>query len=370
MKDRRLQVRWIALLVITVIALYLCWLMVYPFLEVLAWAAVLVIIFYPVHQGIIARTKRLGLSALLSCLLVIVTIVLPLTLITIAVVDQLADVVRNVQSLVHEFLDPNNSRLAPILSWLNQYVNIDSLRSQDFILDRIKGAGGTVAGRALGFVGGILGIIVDIAFIIFTMYYLFKDGDRILNALKNALPLNRTQSTEIFRRTHDVISASVYGTLVIAAIQGALGGFAFWVLGIRSAIVWGVVMTFLSLIPMAGAFLVWAPAAIFLLVTGSWIKAILLTAWGALVIGTIDNFLRPKLVGEKTKLHELFIFFSVLGGLQVFGVLGIVLGPVVLAITLALFDVIKQSAGPDNSSIDEPMVVKEAMLDRAQEGTS
>jgi predicted PurR-regulated permease PerM len=134
--------------------------------------------------------------------------------------------------------------------------------------------------------------------------------------------------------------------LVIAAIQGALGGIAFFALGLPSALVWGVVMIFLSLIPMAGAFVVWVPAAIYLAVTGHWVKALLLVAWGAFVIGTVDNFLRPKLVGERTKLHELFIFFSVLGGLQVFGVLGLVLGPVVLAITLALLDVLKHADRP------------------------
>jgi predicted PurR-regulated permease PerM len=157
------------------------------------------------------------------------------------------------------------------------------------------------------------------------------------------LPLERSQSEEIFTRTRDVIDASLYGVLVIAMIQGALGGLAFWVLGLPSAIVWAVVMIFLSMIPMAGAFIVWVPAAIYLAATGHWVKALILVAWGVLVIGTIDNFLRPKLVGEKTRLHELFIFFSVLGGLKVFGVLGIVLGPVVLAITLALLDVFRQA---------------------------
>jgi predicted PurR-regulated permease PerM len=368
MKDRRLQLRWGALLVMTFIALYLCWLMVFPFLQVLAWAAVLVIIFYPVHQGILRRTNRLSLSALLSCLLVIVTIVLPLTLITIAVVDQLSDVGKTLQSLSSELLDPVSSPLAPLLNWLGQYINIENLRSQEFILDKIKGASGAVAGKTLGVVGGVLGAIVDTAFIIFTMYYLFRDGDRILDALRNVLPLDKKQSREIFERTHDVISASVYGTLVIAAIQGALGGLAFWVLGLNSPIVWAVVMTFLCLIPMAGAFLVWAPVAIFLFFTGEWVKGVLLTAWGALVIGTIDNFLRPKLVGERTKLHELFIFFSVLGGLHVFGVLGIVLGPVVLAITLALFDVIKRSTVSEPVSTDEPTLLETVALDPTSEG--
>ena len=133
------------------------------------------------------------------------------------------------------------------------------------------------------------------------------------------LPLERAQANEIFERTRDVIGASVYGVLVIATIQGMLGALAFWVLGLPSPLLWGVVMLFLSMIPMAGSFIVWVPAAIYLAVTGAWLKAVLLTVWGLLVIGTVDNFLRPKLVGERTHLHELLIFFSVLGGLQVFG---------------------------------------------------
>jgi predicted PurR-regulated permease PerM len=131
----------------------------------------------------------------------------------------------------------------------------------------------------------------------------------------------------------------VYGVITIGIIQGTLGGLAFWVLGLPSAVVWGVVMTLLSMVPMLGAFLVWVPAAIYLALTGQYVKAILLALWGTLVIGMIDNFLRPKLVGSRTRLHELLIFFSVLGGLKVFGVLGVVLGPVVLAVTLALIDV-------------------------------
>ena len=163
-------------------------------------------------------------------------------------------------------------------------------------------------------------------------------------------------------RTRDVISASVNGVLVIPAIQGALGALAFFALGVPSALVWGVVMTFLSLIPMAGAFIVWVPAALFLVATGHLTKAIILAAWGALVIGTVDNFLRPKLVGEKTKLHELFIFFSVIGGLKVFGVLGIVLGPVVLAVTLALLDVFRQVEQTEEETQREPTLVEKTAL--------
>jgi len=348
MNERRIQPRWIALLAATAAALYLCWLMLLPFINVLVWAAVLVVVFYPVHRRLVARTNRPSMSAMISCLLVIFVILIPLSLVTLALVREFSGAAQGLQNQLSAFLDPNSAVAGRILGWLGNYIDIEQLRNPQSIQEHVQRVAGAVAQRTLGLVGGALGVVVQIFFIIFTMYYLFRDGAKIVDALPDMLPLERAQSEEIFARTKDVISASVNGVLVIAAIQGALGAVAFFALKVPSALVWGVVMTFLSLIPMAGAFVVWIPAAIFLAVTGHWVKAALLVAWGALVIGTVDNFLRPKLVGDRTKLHELFIFFSVLGGLHVFGVLGLVLGPVVLAITLALLDVMRHADRPSS----------------------
>jgi predicted PurR-regulated permease PerM len=341
MTDRNKQVRWWLLLFVTAIALYLCWLMVKPFAGVLAWAAVLVIVFYPVHQRLVRKTNRPALSALLSCVLVILTILVPVALVTIAVLREFSGAAQSLQSNLAVFLDPNSPLTGRLLGWLGRFVDVEQLRSQEQLLEWLKGRSGAIAGQTLGFLGGAVGIVVQMVFVIFTMYYLFRDGDRIFDAIRDALPLERKQAEAILARTRDVVGASVYGLFSIAIIQGALGGLAFWVLGLPSAIVWCVVMIFLSLIPMLGAFIVWVPAALYLFATGHYLKGIFLVLWGSLVIGMIDNFLRPKLVGDRTKLHELLIFFAVLGGLQVFGVLGIVLGPVVLAITLALVDVFR-----------------------------
>ena len=335
------QIRWWMLLAVTAIALYLCWLMLQPFIAVLAWAAVLVIVFYPVHERLLKRLKKPGLSALVSCILVILTILVPVVLVTIAVLNEFSGAMNNLQATIAYLLDPNSPYTGRVLRWASQYIDIEQLRSGQYLFDRLKGVSGQVAGQTLGVIGGVIGAIVQMFFVIFTMYYLFRDGDKIFAALRDALPLENKQATAIMSRTRDVIGASVYGVLAIAIVQGVLGGLAFWVLGVPSAIVWGVVMVFLSMIPMLGAFLVWVPAAAYLALTGHPVKALLMVLWGTLVIGMADNFLRPKLVGERTKLHELLIFFAVLGGLQVFGVLGIVLGPVVLAITLALVDVFK-----------------------------
>ena len=315
--------------------------MVKPFAAVLAWAAVLVIVFYPVHQRIVRKTQRPALSALISCVLVILTILVPVVLVTIAVLREFAGAAQSLQSSLAVFLDPNSPLTGRPLQWLNRFVDVEQLRSQEQLLAWLKTMSGSLAGRTLGFLGGAIGIIVQMFFVIFTMYYLFRDGDRIFGVIRDALPLDKKQAEGILERTRDVVGASVYGLFSIAIIQGVLGGLAFWVLGLPSAIIWCVVMIFLSLIPMLGAFIVWVPAAIYLFATGHYLKGIFLVLWGTLVIGMIDNFLRPKLVGGRTKLHELLIFFAVLGGLQVFGVLGIVLGPVVLAITLALVDVFR-----------------------------
>jgi predicted PurR-regulated permease PerM len=335
-RDRRDQARWIILLATLAGALYLCWLMLKPFIGVLLWAAVLTMSFEPVHRRILAKTRSPNLSAFLSCLIVMLTLGIPMGLLTWAIIHELTPAVSNLQAGLTDLLSPTSPITGPAISWLGEHVDLEQVRLQ--ITEQLGGVGKELAGRTIGIVGGVLGTLIQALFVVFVMYYLFRDGKQVRAALSSAIPLRHRQTYAIFIRTREVVGASVYGVLVISMIQGALGGLAFWALGLPAAVLWSVAMMFLSLIPMTGAFVVWVPAAIYLLVVGSWVKAILLTLWGVLVIGLIDNFLRPKLVGERAKLHELFIFFAVLGGLQVFGLLGIILGPVVLAIALALFD--------------------------------
>jgi predicted PurR-regulated permease PerM len=355
---KRFDSKWLALLVITAGAIYLCWNLLLPFLDVLAWATVLVIVFYPVHKRIAQRIKSPSWSAVISCLLVILTILLPLTLVTLAVVNEASKFAQQIQDNGGNLLNLNSPMINRAFDWLGQYVDVERLRSHDFLVERLRGMSGAIANRTLGFVGGLAGAIVQIFFIIFTMYYFFRDGENIRQGIYQMMPTDAAQSHNIFVRTRDVIGASVYGVVVIAVLQGAIGGITFWLLGLPSALLWSVVMMFLCLIPLLGAFVVWVPAAIYLATTGAYWKAGVLAFVGAVIIGSVDNFLRPRLVGEKTRLHELLIFFSVLGGLQVFGVLGIVLGPVVVVITLALVDVLRQADQPATVTSQEPTLIE------------
>src|SRR6185503_10740221 len=295
------QTRWIALLAATGLALYLCWLMIRPFVGVLLWAVVLVIVFYPAHKWLVAHLGRPRLCALLSSTLVTVAILLPLSLVIAALAGEITKAAHDLPSQAISLLDPQASGTGRIVRWLEQYVNIQALRSPQFFVDQIKNMGSGIIEKSLGLVGGAIGLVIKSFFVIFTMYYLFRDGEQIIASLPGVLPLRTEQSKQIFQRTHRVINASVHGVVAIAMLQGMLGGLAFWLLGLPSPLLWAVIMTFICMIPVAGSFLVWLPASLYLAMTGHWTRGLILALWGLLVISTIDNFLRPKLMRGKTK---------------------------------------------------------------------
>jgi predicted PurR-regulated permease PerM len=339
-------------------AVYVCWQMLEPFADVLLWALVLVVVFTPVHQRIEARLGSPSSAAAASTVLVIITILGPATLITVAVVNELRQVSAQLMTSEGQHAVLDLPLVQRAMGWISPYVDVQQVPSREAVIERLQQWSGVLAGGTIGLVGGVLATVVQFFLVVFTMFYLFRDGDAIRHAAYDVLPLERSQAQDVVTRTRDVIAATVYGVLLISAIQGVLGGIIFWTLGLPSPLLWGVVMFFLSMIPMAGAFLVWAPAALYLLATGAYLKGLLLVAWGILVVGSIDNFLSPRLVGKRTRLHELLIFFSVLGGLEVFGVLGLVLGPVVVALTLAILEVVRQANRTPEQTVREESVLE------------
>ena len=363
----RLTGRGLGLLVIFGIAAWLCWLMLQPFVGVLLWAIVLVVVFYPVHRKLLVWTGRPGSAAAVSTLLVIVTILLPVVLVSYAVGRELRGAVEHFQGGVGKVLDI--PAIQPAVRWLDQYVDVDAWRSANYVAEHLQGWSAAIAGPTLMFVGGVVNALVQMLLVVFTMFYFFRDAEPLRHAIYDIVPLEYEQSHDIVLRTQEVIGATIYGVLAISVIQGTLGFLIFSFLGLPSPLLWGVVMFLMSMIPMAGAFVVWVPAALYLLLTGSYVKALVLVAWGVLVIGSIDNFLSPRLVGRRARLHELLIFFSVLGGLQVFGVLGLVLGPVLAAITLALIEVVRQANRPPSETRTEQTVL-EAQAEVRDTGTS
>jgi len=363
--------RWFLLLGLTAVMLQLCWKILTPFLSILLWAAVLVMVFYPPYRWLAMKLKgRTTLAAFLTTLLVLATIILPMVAVTGAVVAELQSTAIQLTAEIPRHLE----RLPEVLEVVYRYTGM----TQDELKKTVQ-TGATTSTNALlqgglTVVGGLLGFLVNLGFVSFTMFYLFIDGDKAVHTLRDWLPLERSQSQALLSRAGEIISASVYGVVVLAVIQGTLGGLMFWWLGLPSPLLWGVVMILFATIPMLGTFVIWVPAAIYLGVTGFWGKALILTLWGTLVIGMSDNLLRPTLVGKKAKMHDLMIFFAVLGGLRAFGVLGILMGPVVLAVSLTLLEAFRRADPmqadpsvelhlPINSSLVETTVVSVPLSD-------
>jgi predicted PurR-regulated permease PerM len=190
-------------------------------------------------------------------------------------------------------------------------------------------------------------VVVQFFLVLFTTFYLLRDGRKLMEGVRAASPLTRTQTDTIVAHTRTIISASLQGTVLIAAIQGVLGGIAFVLVGIPAALLWMPVMFMTSLIPIVGSSIIWGPAALYLLLGGSWGKALFLAIWGVGVIGMLDNVLRPILVGSRTRMHELVVLFSVLGGLQFFGPVGIVVGPMTVAAAQGLMRIFIEEASAE-----------------------
>lgn len=216
----------------------------------------------------------------------------------------------------------------------------------NFLLKNVQQISAFLLNQTSNLLESISTFIVGFFFTLLSLYYLFKDGDHLLKRLKEIVPLPAKESELIIQRFKEMVSATIYGGILIAIIQGILGGLSFWILGLASPIFWGTAMAFLSLIPMGGTALIWGPAAIFLFIQGAFLKGIILLGLGILLIGMVDNFLRPLFVSTRTNIHPLLLFFSVLGGIQAFGMIGLVAGPLIMTLSLTLIGIYIQGIKP------------------------
>jgi len=219
-------------------------------------------------------------------------------------------------------------RLAPLREWIVARVNFDQM-----------GAQGDVAGNVKSALSNATEFAITLMVTFFLLFFFLRDKVRILAAVQNLLPLAHVESEQVTHKVRDMISAVVYGTLVVALVQGTLGGLMFWWLDLPAPLLWGAVMALVAVLPVFGAALVWIPAAAWLLVEGHWEKALLLALWGSVVIGLIDNFLYPLLMKNRLAMHTVPVFIAAMGGIFAFGATGIVLGPLILAVAFALLDV-------------------------------
>ncbi len=342
MNDKKKLAQFILLMFITGLMLYLCWLMLKPLMSVILWSSILVIIFFPLYKKLVTKTKNHSISAILTILASLLIFIIPLTLVSAAVLNELAGIAGSTMVNVQEIIKhPKSGQLGYIYEFMSQYVNLEEFVKSDELKSIAGRVSETVLQASWYVLGGLAGTLVSIFFAIFTMFYLFRDGEKVVADLPNILPLDNDQAKELIKSTSDLISATIRGSLMVALIQGVLAGLMFWILGIPSYLVLGMITMLFALVPTGGTAFVTGPVIIILALTGEYWKAIILLAYASLVIGMIDNFLLPRLIKQKAKMNELFVFFSVIGGIQLFGILGLFLGPVILAIAIGLLAVFK-----------------------------
>ncbi len=321
----------------TLLVGWLCWRMVQPFVPALTWAVVLAVLAHPLHERILARLRWPALAATLAVVLVTLVIALPTALLAHEVGREAAagaDAVRRMMDGERwkRALD-QIEWLAPARDWIDREFDVRGQVAQ---------ASGGVANGVRGALASGVELAMTMMVTFFLLFYFLRDKWRVLAVVEGLMPLAPVEAAEVVRKLRDMIGAVVYGTLVVAAVQGTLGGLMFWWLDLHAPLLWGAIMALLAVLPILGAAIVWAPAAAILALDGHWEKALILAAWGAVVIGLIDNLMLPMLMKERLHMHTVPVFIAAVGGLFAFGATGVVLGPLILALGFALLEVWKR----------------------------
>jgi predicted PurR-regulated permease PerM len=332
---------------VLLLLIYLVFRIYEPFLAALGWAAILVIFFYPMHQRLLRHFSATK-AAVLSTLVVTFLLIVPAILVTTLFIREAFSVSRGVQ---HTLLVQQAPMLAKSWAWIAKRVpgldpNADVL---EMLAQGVQKQAGFLAERLGTILRNIATFVFDLFVMIFAMFYFFRDADQIIRGVRSILPFDAEHRDAMMTQTRNLISASVTTSLILAAIQGAIGGLGFVLVKLPEPLFWGVAMAFFSLVPVVGSGLVFVPAALWLGFTGHWGRAILLLVICAGVSAIVDNVLRPLLLGGRSELSGLVIFISVVGGVGLFGMLGLVLGPVLVATAVGVLAVYMER--PENPHI-------------------
>jgi predicted PurR-regulated permease PerM len=323
------------LAILTSLAIYLCYNIAEPFVPAIAFALALAVATQRPFRWIKKRVgRRQTLAAGLAVVLVALLIIVPAGLLTAYIVQVAVDnvgVLKDSGGISHlRSVLEQQPLVGPLMRELSGRFRID---------EHLGNIGSAIASRATSFLSGSVGVVTQLAITLFVLFFLYRDSSSAVESLRKLLPLSDDETEHLFDRVESTISATVNGSLTVALVQAVLATTVYMILGVPGAVLWGAVTFLAALIPVAGTFLVWAPIAIFLALSGHPTKAIFLVAWGGLVVASVDNVLYPYLVGDKLRMHTVPTFFAIIGGISLFGPAGLIMGPLALAITVALVDV-------------------------------
>jgi predicted PurR-regulated permease PerM len=348
------------LLALAATAIYFCYVIARPFLSPIFWAIMIAIVFHPIHARIQERIRGRNSAALMSTILVLVVLVVP-------AVGLGAVVSREITGL-YELLNQRSAEqggwnpyvmhaMERLLGWAGRYIDISTFDLRGALMRWLEQISRFLLSWGAQAVSNIISFFADAVIAFFTLFFLFREGGSMRERAAEVLPLNASQAERLFTGISNSIVANVYGCLAVGVAQGALLSLAFWVLGLPSPVLWGLVTALFSLIPVIGSGAVWGPAVIILLISGHWWKGVILLGWGAGVVGQVDSLVRPYVIGQHAKMHTLLVFFALLGGVRAFGVVGLFVGPVVLSFTLVVLEMLRE-VNLDYPGTSQPETVK------------
>ena len=349
-RQNRDRVRTISFYAALALVTYLLYTITKPFILPLCAAAILVIFFYPWHARLEARLGP-GPGALASTVLVTAILIVPSVLVLTAFVREATVAAGTVQDAIES---GGFGRLNTAWAWAQQRLpplaEVDAQEAFTDLAQRFAGAAAGLAGDILKNVGYFL---FDLIVVIFATFFLFRDARAIMAMVRRVLPFEPAQREQVIRQAHDLIRASVVSSVAVASAQGVAGGLLFWAIGAGAPVFWGVMMAFASLLPAFGPWVIWLPAGIWLLSTGSVAKGLILLGVGAGVISLIDNVLRPALLSGRSQMNGLVVLVSLLGGIAAFGLIGVVVGPVIVATMASLLSAYTAPAADAAPAEDE-----------------
>ena len=327
------------ILLLAVVTIAFCWILL-PYFGAIFWAATLALVFNPLQQWLLRRFNgRNNLAAFTTLMICFVIVIIPGTMIISSMVQEGVSLymrIRNGDLNLGNYVSQLQSSLPPSLdNWLSRVGigNFNALRDK-FSAGAMQGSQ-YVATQLLSIGQNTVQFVTGLGVMIYLMFFFFRDGTQLTALLLRAIPLSHNHKAQLLDKFAAVVRATVKGNVIIAIIQGCIGGVAFWSLGVEAALLWGVLMSFLSLLPAIGAALVWAPVAVYFFVTGAFFKAAVLSFVGIVVIGLVDNLLRPPLVGKDTKMPDYVVLTATIGGMSLFGINGFVIGPLIAALFIA-----------------------------------
>ena len=335
------------LLLLILVTLAFGWILA-PFYGAVFWAVVLAVIFGPLQRRLALRIGGRGnLSALITLGICLTVAILPVIAITSMLVSEGTVIYQRIESGeldVGAYVEQTKAVLPGSVQ-----VQLDRFGVGDFDAMRDRIAKGALAGsqflatKAFSIGQDTFQFVIGFFLMLYLLYFFLRDGPELVRTVRNAIPLVDTHKRRLQIKFTRVVRATVKGNIVVAAVQGALGGVIFWILDIPSPLIWGVLMAFLSLLPAVGCGIVWVPVAAYLLLSGQMVQGVVLVLFGVLVIGLVDNILRPLLVGKDTRMPDYLILISTLGGLTLFGLNGFVIGPLIAALFIACWDLYSSS---------------------------